>query len=324
MLDILAFDLVPRVITSEVFADATVAGDEAEQEETPFVSLWLAMRVNGTVLIESHSDAPVFDPSCVLGQALDAGYFLPYTCGCGEPGCVGIDLKAHMRADADIVTWRFPEQPFRTWMAPRVIQGRKPIVFRFARAQYEAALLDLAQRYHPYYTGELKADFVIGVDHYDRQVHRHAGKTLTQMLEDFRGASLKRLARQEKRESLLGPLLDATVEMTWPDGARASVLVETLAQHLAYEEEPLLEDERTKALERITSEFRSLEGAVCAEVKKLGFGAIEPCCSLRASGMWDFDKDPEGGIRWLASRWDKVRLTLLPSEMRDAHESAGL
>jgi hypothetical protein len=275
----------------------------------PFMGLVVTPRVNGVPLIAD--DSPVFDATCILGQQLDTASFLPYTCMCGEPECAGIGRRAHMRVAGEGVTWRFPEEPFREKMPAELVADRRPITFRFALEQYAAALSDLADAFHPYFAGQAPVDFIVGVD----GEKDHSGKTLEQMLAEFRLTQLAKIARQEQRERLFGALVGATIEMAWPDGARFCLHVETLADHLAYEVSPALGAARDAAHARVAAEFCALGPGLCSKVKEMGFRSLEQCASLIEPGSWDWDTDPEGGIEWLASRWDDVTFELVQSEM---------
>lgn len=98
--------------------------------------------VNGRALLPRLT----FDAFEVLAQRTDSGAAFLFTCGCGEPGCAGIDDEMYIGRTGPLVTWEFPEEPFRglldeSWFAPGA-----PLELQFSQTQYQAALQQLTDR----------------------------------------------------------------------------------------------------------------------------------------------------------------------------------
>lgn len=98
--------------------------------------------INGRALLPKFT----FDAFEVLAQRTDAGPAFLFTCGCGEPGCAGIDDEVYIGMAGPLVTWTLPEEPFRELLGASWFEPDEELVLRFSQTQYAAALQQLADR----------------------------------------------------------------------------------------------------------------------------------------------------------------------------------
>ena len=98
--------------------------------------------INGQPLLPRY----VFDAFEVLAQGTDSGNLHLFTCGCGEPGCIGVDEECYLGKTGRLVCWRFPRDPFEKPLTDLWPDTENPLELRFSETQYKAALAQLERQ----------------------------------------------------------------------------------------------------------------------------------------------------------------------------------
>lgn len=101
-------------------------------------------RVDGMPLLEQDGNY-TFDLHAVIGTGPSNARINPFVCSCGNAACAGIHTPVEITATEETVTWRFPEEPFRYTLNPRLFPAAEPLILEFDRSEYEKSL-EQAQR----------------------------------------------------------------------------------------------------------------------------------------------------------------------------------
>lgn len=216
--------MTPELSTLSFAIETERLVDEEGEVSRPYRSVDVRLLVNGKQPTTQYT----FDILNVIGYGARSCDIDLYTCSCGVAGCAGIHDAVQVLAEGEVVTWLFPEKPFRTQFDPALFPAEQPLLVRFARTQYLQAIADIeAQLFELTMTSEEplvlspytypKFDLVIG--------------------ESIAGAKEwadSRLANIAWLKKLFQHLYDMELLVEWPNGAQQRVSVVTLAQELAY------------------------------------------------------------------------------------------
>jgi hypothetical protein len=169
----------------------------------------------------------VFDIISVLARGVEPSEFDPYTCSCGAAGCAGIFENVVLESDDEEVRWIFPEEPFRAQLNPELTVAGEPLVFRFDRAQYAAALADTEAAL----IAQAEASTLPVLIATEREPA--SGSALREVLAEAREYTLDYIEDRNYRLEIFGKLMDTFVSVVFPCGQRYQIAVSHLAYTLA-------------------------------------------------------------------------------------------
>jgi hypothetical protein len=208
--------------------DQVDSSPEEDGTGQPYRVLEARPMVDGVPLLEGY----VFDIAPLIGYGLRDVDTDLYTCGCGVAGCAGIHEHVQLRADRSLMTWTFPEEPFRKELAAGMFPAEAPLTLRFAKKQYRQALkLVEAEMLALAADGGAPVVLAAGSAYPDLRT------PLKKVLKSVRKRANKWLASVAREKQLFGELLDQEVLVNFPNGALRIIPVTNFAYHLAYEEE---------------------------------------------------------------------------------------
>jgi len=249
-----------------------------------------------------------FDLGVVLAYgARPAPAVYPFTCSCGVPGCAGFHREAVLEVRGAEMVWVLPEDPFRTALRADLTEGGGQLEWRFARAQYEAALETatceleaIAKRAGAPVTLDLSDD--------DVDMPRRRAPTLSvrkQILADRK----RRLANDERvawRERVWGSLLEEELLLTMPNGFVYSLPLENLGDALV-DQAGFVYKKRLRYLEReIAPALAQGLDAVIAAVKTLDWPWLEIQLFRHENSPEGLDSTAYAGL----SAWPEVRFSM--------------
>lgn len=200
----------------ELPANAT----DADRAARPYLEVEVRPLVNGVSPLSGY----VFDIVSLLAHGVEPSEFDPYTCSCGVAGCAGIHECVTLDSDHDIVSWSFPEEPFRKRLAASLFDEGRPLQLVFRRQQYEQALADVEQRLLAL-EAEQELPVIVPPDS-----HPDLNVSLTDMLARARQYTREWLDEKAATRELYGPLLHEEVLAVFPDQRRLVLSVRNIAQ----------------------------------------------------------------------------------------------
>jgi len=259
------------LLSFDVTAQEIPFGDPYDRDAEPVQCLALDAwpLVNGLPPI-ARPNGYVFDIVSVLARGLEPSEFDPYTCSCGAAGCVGIHQNVVLESDEHEVRWVFPEKPFRAEFDAALSTVGEPLVLRFGRAQYEAALAEVE--------GQLLAraeasqlPVVVGLDREPEN-----GALFRENLASAREYTLQYIADRNHRFEIFGKLMDTFVTITFPCGQRYTIAVSHLAYTLADRISEANGVDRDEPLEdEVLPRLHSGHDAILAEARALSWSEVE-------------------------------------------------
>lgn len=99
-------------------------------------------RVNGVPLLDIDGNY-MFDSQVTAQLGVQDAVFSPFTCSCGDAACAGIHEQVSMAVEDGVVTWRFPEEPFRHTLNQNLFPDGQPLILKFDQVQYEEKIQQL-------------------------------------------------------------------------------------------------------------------------------------------------------------------------------------
>lgn len=112
-------------------------------DETDTVAAEIYPRVNGVPLLDIDGNY-MFDSGVTAQLGVQNAMFSPFTCSCGDAACAGIHEQVSMEVENGVVTWRFPEEPFRHTLNQKLFPEGQPLILKFDLAQYEENIKQLS------------------------------------------------------------------------------------------------------------------------------------------------------------------------------------
>lgn len=241
--------------------------EEDGDSSRPYVSVNVRLLVNGKEPTKTHT----FDARTVVAYGARSCHVDLYTCSCGVAGCAGIHDDVAIVANADTVTWTFPEDPFRAQFDAELFPADRPLQVQFDTRQYLQALADLeAQLFELVMSSEEHAALV-------PYTYPDFDRVIGEELVSAKDWADKRLAHIAYLKSMFQHLYDQEVLVEWPNGAMQCAGVVSLAQELAFRRaealklDPEAEDAtRYEIMERdIAPAFVASDEAIFAMVRAI-------------------------------------------------------
>lgn len=212
----------------------------------------------------------VFDIISVLARGVQSSEFDPYTCSCGAAGCVGIFENVVLESDDEEVRWIFPEEPFRAQLNPELAVVGEPLVFRFDRAQYEAALANTEAAL----IAQAEASTLPVLIATEREPA--SGSALREVLAEAREYTLDYIEDRNYRLEIFGNLMDTFVTVTFPSGQHYQIPVSHLAYTLADRIVEGTEIDRDEPLEEeVLPMLHAGPDAILEAARKLPWSEVE-------------------------------------------------
>jgi len=214
-------------LSFKVFVVDLVDGSEDGGPGRPYRVLEARPLVDGVPLLKGY----VFDIAPLIGYGLRDVDTDLYTCGCGVAGCAGIHDHVKLRVDGEVMTWTFPEEPFRKELAADLFPAGAALTLRFDATRYRKALRRVEAELLA-----LAADGGAPVVLAAGSAYPDLDTPLKKVLKTIRKQSNIWLARIAREKKLFGALLDQEVLVCFPTGAMRVIPVTSFAYHLAFEE----------------------------------------------------------------------------------------
>ncbi|MBK3780439.1 hypothetical protein G3A43_09390 [Paraburkholderia aspalathi] len=132
----LGFTITEAVHTAEPFS-----AEGSQPEGRQYRSIQVRPLVDGQQLVEGY----VFDALTVIAHGCRSADVDLFTCSCGISGCAGIFDDARIEVSETLVSWTFPEEPFREKFNPGLFPVGAPLTVCFEREHYASAVAGLEQ-----------------------------------------------------------------------------------------------------------------------------------------------------------------------------------
>jgi hypothetical protein len=213
-ISVLSFDLAPY----ERFEE------DVNGKDQPFTALSVQPLVDGQSLYRPTISGDVFDAVDCLVQGLETGSLDLFTCGCGVAGCAGIFEEAQVIVTNELVTWRFPADPF----AKRFAEGQS-LEVTFAKEQYAQALQQLEVDIEAHRVAAARAFVVEPCNWPDPDVWQ---LPFAKHVEKCRVRRQEYLARRQAQQEAEGELAHWKVPVQLPGGIQLSVPLACLGWEL--------------------------------------------------------------------------------------------
>jgi hypothetical protein len=278
-----------RSLSFKVFI-ADLVSSEDDGPGLPYRLLEARPLVDGEPLLKGY----VFDIAPLIGYGLRDVDTDLYTCGCGVAGCAGIHDHVQLRVDRGLMTWTFPEDPFRKGFAAELFPAEAPLTLRFAKKQYRQALKSVEAELLA-----LAADGGAPVVLAAGSAYPDLNTPLKKVLKSVRKHANRWLASVAREKQLFGELLNQEVLVRFPNGALRIIPVTNFAYHLAYEEEERTGVARDDILaDTYLPEWKRDTGSLIAAVRATNWDLIREVMFRTSRGGDDIEPARE---QWAAA-----------------------
>jgi hypothetical protein len=261
MLDELSF----MIKTSEEMSESCIS----------YLQISVSPLVNGIFLLrdddeDSYDDALLFDAMHLLARGTVPGECNLFTCACGDAGCAGIFDNTQFTCENDIVSWIFPDGPFKNIFSSGIMENRDRLEVKFSKDQYEKALQSLTLAIK-----KINNDSGLAV-HVDigNPSDPDFKKPLWLTLSDYHTYLMNYIKNQAIRKERFGELLGAYVNIEMSNGTILTIDIESYAHYRVNREAPVGHDEDAYLDEVVVTSLAKNHTAIIDAIKLIDWEVI--------------------------------------------------